>query len=219
MYDATPFLPQRGGLPGLRKAAADCRGCPLYENATQTVFGAGTGHARLFLLGEQPGDQEDLRGEPFVGPAGRLLRRALEEAGLGDEQPYVTNAVKHFKFTRSGPGKRRIHKAPSLREMTACRPWLLAELHLVSPDVLVLLGSTAGKALFGSSFRVGEHRGVLRPMPDLNGGAPGVGGAADAPRGRLLATVHPSSVLRSGDRETAFRGLVADLAVAAGALG
>ncbi|WP_308369369.1 MULTISPECIES: UdgX family uracil-DNA binding protein [unclassified Streptomyces] len=212
-YDASPYLPRRGGLPGLRRAAADCQGCPLFEDATQTVFGAGSAHARLVLVGEQPGDQEDRQGEPFVGPAGRLLYRALGEAGLGEESVYVTNAVKHFKFTTAaGHGKRRIHKAPSLREMTACRPWLTAELRTVAPEVVVVLGGTAGKALLGNSFRVGEHRGVLRPMPALEGDA------ATRWHGQLLATVHPSSVLRSDDREAAFRGLVSDLRVAADAL-
>ncbi|MEV8535492.1 UdgX family uracil-DNA binding protein [Streptomyces sp. NPDC051211] len=211
-YDASPYLPSRGGLTGLRRAAADCRGCPLFQDATQTVFGKGPARARLMLVGEQPGDQEDRQGEPFVGPAGQLLRRALDEAGLGDEDTYLTNAVKHFKFTAAPHGKRRIHKAPSLREMTACRPWLAEELRLVAPEVLVVLGGTAGKALLGSSFRVGEQRGVLLPMPALDGGEPGAG------HGQLLATVHPSAVLRADDREAAFRGLVADLSVAATAL-
>ncbi|MEU9148755.1 UdgX family uracil-DNA binding protein [Streptomyces sp. NPDC048349] len=208
-YDATPYLPDRGGLPSLRRAAAGCQGCPLFRDATQTVFGKGPAHARLMLVGEQPGDQEDVQGEPFVGPAGRLLRRALEEAGLGDEDAYLTNAVKHFKFTTAPRGKRRIHKAPSLREMTACRPWLVEELRLVAPEVLVVLGGTAGKALLGSSFRVGERRGMLAPMPPLDGGK------GDGVPGQMLATVHPSAVLRADDREAAFAGLVADLSVAA----
>ncbi|MDK9495596.1 UdgX family uracil-DNA binding protein [Streptomyces katrae] len=212
-YDAGPYLPGRGGLRNLKRAASGCRGCPLFRDATQTVFGSGPARARLMLVGEQPGDQEDLRGEPFVGPAGRLLRRALDEAGLGDEGAYLTNAVKHFKFTPAPRGKRRIHKAPSLREMTACRPWLLEELRLVAPDVLVLLGATAGRALLGSSFKVGESRGQLVTMPPPAG--PGEGAAP----GQLLATVHPSAVLRSRDREAAFAGLVADLSVAAAALG
>ncbi|MFE9462797.1 UdgX family uracil-DNA binding protein [Streptomyces virginiae] len=211
-YDATPYLPSRGGLAALRRAAADCHGCPLFQDATQTVFGKGPARARLMLVGEQPGDQEDLKGEPFVGPAGQLLRRALDEAGLGEENAYFTNVVKHFKFTPAPRGKRRIHKAPSLREMTACRPWLAEELKLVAPEVLVVLGGTAGKALLGSSFRVGERRGALLPMPDPFGEEPGT-----AP-GQLLATVHPSAVLRADDREAAFAGLVADLSVAATAL-
>lgn len=211
-YDATPYLPSRGGLQALRSAAAGCQGCPLFQDATQTVFGKGPAHARLMLVGEQPGDQEDVRGAPFVGPAGRLLRKALDEAGLGDEEPYLTNVVKHFKFTLAPRGKRRIHKAPSLREMTACRPWLVEELRLVAPDVVVVLGGTAGKALLGPSFRVGESRGSLMPMPALDGGKPG------ALPGQMLATVHPSAVLRADDREAAFSGLVADLSVAATAL-
>ncbi|MEU9420690.1 UdgX family uracil-DNA binding protein [Streptomyces sp. NPDC048272] len=209
-YDAKPYLPSRGGLPSLRRAAADCRGCPLFRDATQTVFGAGPTRARLMLVGEQPGDQEDVKGEPFVGPAGQLLRRALGEAGLGDEDAYFTNVVKHFKFTPAPRGKRRIHKAPSLREMTACRPWLVEEIGLVAPEVLVVLGGTAGKALLGSSFRVGERRGVLLPMPD-----PATGEESGAAPGQLLATVHPSAVLRADDRDAAFAGLVADLSVAA----
>ncbi|MFJ6793548.1 UdgX family uracil-DNA binding protein [Streptomyces sp. NPDC091268] len=208
-YDATPYLPSRGGLPALRRAADGCQGCPLFRDATQTVFGRGPAGARLMLVGEQPGDQEDVQGEPFVGPAGRLLRKALEEAGLGDEDAYVTNAVKHFKFTPAPHGKRRIHKAPSLREMTACRPWLVEELRLVAPELLVVLGATAGRALLGSSFRVGERRGVLVPMPELEGIEPG------ALPGQVLATVHPSAVLRADDRDAAFSGLVADLSVAA----
>ncbi|KIF07177.1 hypothetical protein PL81_03520 [Streptomyces sp. RSD-27] len=208
-YDATPYLPARGGLEALRRAAADCHGCPLYLDATQTVFGKGPAGSRLMLVGEQPGDQEDVKGEPFVGPAGQLLRRALDAAGLGDEKAYVTNVVKHFKFTPAPGGKRRIHKSPSLREMTACRPWLAEELRRVAPELLVVLGGTAGKALLGSSFRVGEQRGVLLPMPDLPGGRSG------AAPGQLLATVHPSAVLRADDREAAFAGLVADLSVAA----
>lgn len=219
-YDANPYLPHRGGLTALRRASADCRGCPLFKDATQTVFGAGSPTARLFLVGEQPGDQEDRQGEPFVGPAGQLLRRALAEAGLGDEEVYVTNAVKHFKFTTSPRGKRRIHKAPSLREMTACRPWLVAELRLISPQLVIVLGGTAGKALLGSSFKVGEQRGILRPMPswdEVHGESEDDGRTARG-TGLLLATVHPSAVLRADDREAAFRGLVADLSVAASAL-
>ncbi|MGW6785716.1 UdgX family uracil-DNA binding protein [Streptomyces sp. NPDC054987] len=211
-YDATPYLPSRGGLPALRRAAADCRGCPLFLDATQTVFGKGPARSRLMLVGEQPGDQEDVKGEPFVGPAGQLLRRALDEAGLGGEDAYLTNVVKHFKFTPAPRGKRRIHKAPSLREMTACKPWLAEELRRVAPEVLVVLGGTAGKALLGSSFRVGERRGVLLPMPDPFAERPG------AAPGRLLATVHPSAVLRADDRQAAFAGLVADLSVAAAVL-
>ncbi|MER6470453.1 UdgX family uracil-DNA binding protein [Streptomyces collinus] len=202
-YTAEPFVPARGGLAALRRAAAGCRGCPLHRDATRTVFGQGTPDARVMLVGEQPGDQEDRQGRPFVGPAGRLLDRALAEAGIDPAEAYVTNAVKHFKFTRAEPGKRRIHKAPSLREAAACGPWLAAELALVEPELIVVLGATAGKALLGSSFRVGEVRGTLLER-EIHG----------RPE-RLLPTVHPSSVLRADDREGAYQGLVADLKVAA----
>jgi uracil-DNA glycosylase len=237
-YDATPYLPARGRIPAHRRAAADCHGCPLFAPATQTVFGEGETSARLMLVGEEPGDQEDRQGKPFVGPAGRLLRRAMEEAGLGDEPSYVTNAVKHFKFehTPSG-GKRRIHKPPSLREMTACRPWLSAELRLVGPDVVVALGATAGRALLGPSFRVTRDRGTIRECAvgadgtigpaDLEGDAGGDArgshanagagpGVEPAVRAHVVPTTHPSAVLRADDREAAFAGLVSDLRVAAG---
>ncbi|MFG2986594.1 UdgX family uracil-DNA binding protein [Streptomyces sp. NPDC048258] len=215
-YDAGPYVPRRGGIDDLRRAAASCRGCPLFAEATRTVFGAGPPESRVVLVGEQPGDQEDRKGEPFVGPAGALLRKALDEAGIDDEPVYFTNAVKHFKFTVSERGKRRIHKAPNLREMKACRPWLAAELRLIEPELVVALGGTAGKALLGSSFRVNEQRGVLRPMP-----APDALGedAAEPGHAQLLATVHPSAVLRAADRESAYQGLLADLRVAATALG
>ncbi|MEU4036218.1 UdgX family uracil-DNA binding protein [Streptomyces collinus] len=202
-YTAEPFVPARGGLAALRRAAAGCRGCPLHRDATRTVFGQGTRDARVMLVGEQPGDQEDRQGRPFVGPAGRLLDRALAEAGIDPAEAYVTNAVKHFKFTRAEPRGRRIHKAPSLREAAACGPWLAAELALVEPELIVVLGATAGKALLGSSFRVGAVRGTLLER-EIHG----------RPE-RLLPTVHPSSVLRADDREGAYQGLVADLKVAA----
>jgi DNA polymerase len=208
-YTATPFVPEGAGLTALRRAAADCRGCPLHQNATQTVFGAGNKDARVMLVGEQPGDQEDRQGKPFVGPAGRLLDRALAEAGIDPGEAYVTNAVKHFKFTQAEPRKRRIHKAPTLREMTACGPWLAAELAIVEPELIVILGATAGKALLGSSFRVGQVRGMVLEE-EIHGR-----------RERLVPTVHPSSVLRAQDdkdREAAYRGLVSDLKVAAQAL-
>ncbi|MCX4513813.1 UdgX family uracil-DNA binding protein [Streptomyces sp. NBC_01619] len=220
-YDATPFLPgRRAGLPGLRRAAAGCRGCPLYEDATQTVFGEGDTSARILLLGEQPGDQEDRQGRPFVGPAGKVLERAPADAGIHPDGTYVTNAVKHFKFTVPEGRKRRIHKSPSLREMTACRPWLVAELQRVRPELVVALGSTAGKALLGPSFRVTEQRGALLPWPGLDdGGGDGSGGGRvdDGVRG-LVATIHPSAVLRADDRDAAYKGLVSDLRVAAHAL-
>ncbi|MEU1708374.1 UdgX family uracil-DNA binding protein [Streptomyces sp. NPDC005706] len=207
-YTAAPFV-GGAGLDGLRRAAADCRGCPLHRDATRTVFGAGSADARVMLVGEQPGDQEDREGRPFVGPAGRLLDRAPAEAGLDPADAYVTNAVEHFKFARAEPRKRRIHKAPSRRETTACGPWLAAEPALVQPELIVVLGATAGKALLGSSFRVGEVRGTvlereIRGRPE-----------------RLVPTVHPSSVLRARneDREAAYEGLVADLRIAAHVLG
>ncbi|MEU2563121.1 UdgX family uracil-DNA binding protein [Streptomyces longispororuber] len=216
---ALPYVPARGGIPALRRAAADCRGCPLYADATQTVFGAGPAPARLMLVGEQPGDQEDRAGEPFVGPAGRLLHSALDKAGIDAEQAYVTNAVKHFKFAPVTEGrKRRIHKAPNLGELTACRPWLAAEVRRVRRELIVALGATAGKSLLGNSFKVTEARGALLPL------APGtdlplVAGEGDGDGRRFLATVHPSAVLRATHRDEAFDGLVADLRVASGFLG
>ncbi|WP_223777595.1 UdgX family uracil-DNA binding protein [Streptomyces sp. 135] len=216
---ALPYVPARGGIPALRRAAADCRGCPLYENATQTVFGAGPARARLMLVGEQPGDQEDRAGEPFVGPAGRLLRSALGEAGLDEDQAYFTNAVKHFKFAPVTEGrKRRIHKAPSLGELTACRPWLAAEPRRVDPELVVALGATAGKSLLGGSFKVTESRGALLSLTPGTDLPPATGDESDGDR-RLLATVHPSAVLRSKDRDEAFAGLVSDLRVASRFLG
>ncbi|QTZ91650.1 UdgX family uracil-DNA binding protein [Streptomyces auratus] len=212
-YDATPFLPRRGGLPAYRRAAARCQGCPLFREASGTVFGAGDTSARIMIVGEQPGDQEDRAGEPFVGPAGRLLREALHEAGIVESQAYFTNAVKHFKFEVAGRGKRRIHKPPSLREMSACRPWLSAELRLVDPELVVALGATAGKALLGASFRVTKDRGALLPLPQDEHQPAGRAG------GMVVATLHPSAVLRSDERETAYAGLVSDLRVAADALG
>lgn len=209
-YTAEPYVPSaKAGLDTLRGAAAKCRGCPLHRDATQTVFGAGSVDARLFLIGEQPGDQEDRRGEPFVGPAGKVLDQSLEEAGIDPLQCYVTNAVKHFKFeyASGGRGNRRIHKPPNLREMAACGPWLRAELALVEPEVVVVLGATAGKALLGSSFRVTEDRGELLEQ-DVHGRTE-----------RLLATIHPSAVLRAEDREAVRQGLVSDLRVAANMLG
>ncbi|AEW95576.1 MULTISPECIES: UdgX family uracil-DNA binding protein [Streptomycetaceae] len=209
-YDASPFVPSGAGLDELRRAAAGCEGCPLHRDATQTVFGEGDPAARVVLVGEQPGDQEDRRGHPFVGPAGKVLTRALDDAGIDPALAYVTNAVKHFKYTRAERGKRRIHKAPSLRETTACRPWLAAELRLVDPDVVVALGATAGKDLLGPSFRVTTQRGVLLPLPALDGG--------DPPGAEVLATIHPSAVLRATDRDEAYAGLVTDLRTAARAL-
>lgn len=212
---AAQYVPARGGVAALRRAAEGCRGCPLFQDATQTVFGAGPAHARTVVVGEQPGDQEDLAGEPFVGPAGQLLRKALADAGIDEQEVYFTNAVKHFKFApvKEG-GKRRIHKAPSLREMSACRPWLDAELQRVEPELVLALGGTAGKSLLGNSFKVTESRGVLLYLPASSLPAVARAEAGGDARG-LVATVHPSAVLRAKDRKEAYRGLVTDLGVAA----
>ncbi|MGW5413766.1 UdgX family uracil-DNA binding protein [Actinomadura geliboluensis] len=227
--DAEPFLPstpeERGDLGALRRAADGCRGCGLYADATQTVFGEGSPGGRVVLVGEQPGDQEDRKGRPFVGPAGRVLDRALEEAGIERGDVYVTNAVKHFKFKRQAAGKRRIHETPNAGEMRACRPWLLAELRILEPDVVVVLGATAGKALLGSSFRVTKQRGRLMALPDLETiGTPAAGrelGEAPPEEAdtRLLATIHPSAVLRAEDRDAVYAGLLDDLKIVASALG
>ncbi|MFZ0834583.1 MAG: UdgX family uracil-DNA binding protein [Mycobacterium sp.] len=207
---AQDFVPASGDLEDLAAAVQGCRGCDLYREADQAVFGAGSPSARVMLVGEVPGDQEDRVGSPFVGPAGKLLDKALVSAGIDREGVYVTNAVKHFKFTRAG--KRRIHKTPSRTEVVACRPWLIAELTAVQPDLLVLLGATAAKSLLGSEFRITAHRGQALRMP-ADGDA--VGSDIDP---HVVATVHPSSVLRGPpeDRERAFAALVADLRFAAG---
>lgn len=181
---AAPFVPLHPTLPRLREAAAGCRGCALWKLGTQTVFGGGAPHARVMFVGEQPGDQEDKAGKPFVGPAGRVLDKALVEAGIGRNDVYVTNAVKHFKWEPRG--KRRIHKKPNQIEINACRPWLDAELTVVKPDVIVCLGATAAQSLLGKSFKVTQRRGELIPH-EL---APYV-----------VATVHPSSILRAPDEQ------------------
>jgi uracil-DNA glycosylase family protein len=202
---AEDFLPERRGISALKEAAAGCKGCSLHRDATQTVFGEGPRSAEVVMVGEQPGDQEDLAGKPFVGPAGRLLGEALEEAGIDRRAVYVTNAVKHFKFTRRG--KRRIHKRPAADEIAACRPWLDAELEAVKPRAVMALGATAAQAMFGRSFRVTRERG--RPVDsDL------------APV--AMATVHPSSVLRAPDEESRREerdALVSDLRALARELG
>lgn len=218
---AAPFVPAGADLTGLSAAASGCRGCPLHGPATQTVFGAGSAAARVALVGEQPGDVEDRRGLPFVGPAGKLLDRALEDAGIDRRTAYVTNAVKHFKFTMAGGGKRRIHAKPDALEVAACRPWLTAELSVLDPELVVLLGATAAQSLLGPSFRVTRSRGVLMPWPPGEAEAATLFDAAED-GGRksafALATIHPSAVLRADDRETAYAGLVSDLRVAAEAL-
>ena len=193
---AADFLPSRMTLPALRDAVQGCRGCPLYKNATQAVFGEGTRSAAVMLVGEQPGDQEDRAGRPFVGPAGKLLDRALEEAGIDRRATYVTNAVKHFKWEPRG--KRRIHAKPSWSEVAACRPWLEAELAVVKPTALVLLGAVAAQGLLGKQFRVTRQRGELVDSPL----APYV-----------TATIHPSAILRGepADRERELARLVDDL--------
>jgi DNA polymerase len=182
---AEPFVPADHSLASLRAASQDCRGCELFERGTQTVFGEGSDRAELMLVGEQPGDSEDRQGRPFVGPAGQLLDRALTAAGIDRRQVYVTNAVKHFKWEPRG--KRRIHQKPNAREVSACRPWLQAEIETVRPEVIVCLGATAAQALLGSQFRVSRQRGQLVSSPL-------------APR--VMATVHPSSILRAPDDQT-----------------
>src|SRR5437762_10198558 len=185
---AAPFVPKTSSIRTLTAAAHECRGCDLYKTATQVVFGAGPSKARVVFVGEQPGDQEDRQGAPFVGPAGAMLDKALEDAGIPRSDVYVTNAVKHFKWEPRG--KRRIHKKPRVSEIKACRPWLEAELRLVKPTLLVCLGATAAQAIFGPSFRVTRERGKVLS-------------SRFAPK--VLATVHPSSLLRQPDEESRQR--------------
>ena len=194
-------LASAGPLEEVRELAVGCRACELWRRATQTVFGEGPVAARLLVVGEQPGNSEDLEGAPFVGPAGRMLDRALVEAGIDRSTVYVTNVVKHFKWRRAPSGKRRIHQKPDRAEVEACFPWLEAEVGRVRPELIVCLGATAAQALLGASFRVTrEHGQVL-----------------DSPLGPALATVHPSAILRAPDdaRDEAYRGMVDDLRVAA----
>jgi DNA polymerase len=195
---AAAFLPDTLSITALREAVQRCRGCPLYANATQAVFGEGTLKAEVMLVGEQPGDQEDVAGAPFVGPAGKLLDRALEAAGIDRGTTYVTNAVKHFKW--KARGTRRIHDKPSWTETMACRPWLDAELALVKPRALVLMGATAAQALLGKSFKVTQERG--KPLDSE---------LADL----VVATIHPSAVLRADNRDEMFAGFVDDLRLVA----
>jgi uracil-DNA glycosylase family protein len=198
---AVEWVPDAGGIRALRAAAPQCRGCELHRDATQVVFSTGSPRARIVVVGEQPGDREDLAGEPFVGPAGRMLEDALDAAGIPREHVYLTNAVKHFRFVARG--KRRIHEKPSVAHVEACHPWLAAELRVVRPEVIVCLGATAARAVLGRPVAVGEVRG--RPLPDAVEGA------------RVVVTTHPSALLRLRDRaerESASVRLAADLAVA-----
>ena len=197
---AAPLIPEKASLEKLCEAAAGCTACPLHETGTQTVFGEGSASAEVVFVGEQPGDQEDLQGKPFVGPAGKLFDKALEDAGIDRSQVYVTNVVKHFKW--QARGKRRIHQKPNWSEIAACRPWLEAELEVIQPRVLVCLGATAAQALLGRQFRVTRERG--RPVEsDL--------------AAHVIATVHPSSILRSDPetREQEYAAFVEDLKVVA----
>jgi len=197
MSSAADFLPEKRTLDALASAASECRGCPLYEDATQTVFGSGRSSARLMLVGEQPGDKEDREGEPFVGPAGRLLDRALEEAGIDRSQAYVSNAVKHFKWRLRG--NRRLHQTPRAGEIEACKPWLQAEVEAVEPEAVLAMGATAARSLFGTKVKVTKDRG--RPL--------------ESPLAPVAAvTIHPSAILRLRDhdeREAEFARFVADL--------
>jgi uracil-DNA glycosylase len=201
---AAPFVPVSRSLKTLREAARGCRGCPLWKIGTQTVFGEGPAKARVIMVGEQPGDREDIEGRPFVGPAGRLLDQALVTAGIDRDDVYVTNSVKHFKW--EPVGKRRLHKKPSAREVAACRPWFDAELEALRPEVVVALGATAAQNLMGAQFRVTQSRGkIFRDTPFAS---------------TFVATVHPSSILRGDpeERESALAAFVADLKVVAGLL-
>jgi uracil-DNA glycosylase family protein len=203
---AAEFVPETGDVAELRAAAAGCHGCELWEPATQTVFGAGSPDAKILLVGEQPGDVEDQRGLPFVGPAGKVLQKALDEAGADRSMLYVTNAVKHFRFTWQG--KRRIHQTPDVGNVNACRPWLAAEISRVDPQLVVLLGATAGKSLLGSGFRVTKERGVVFER--------------ESPVGtrRFLATIHPSAILRMDAelRDQGYADFVTDLRTAVAAV-
>jgi uracil-DNA glycosylase family protein len=210
---AQQFVPENAhGLDDLKAAAAHCEGCELYRDATQTVFGRGAADARVVFVGEQPRDVEDQKGLPFVGPAGRLLRDAVGDAGIDPADVYITNAVKHFRFELRG--KRRIHQSPGPAHITACRPWLVSEFALLKPDMVIVLGATAAKALLGPSFRVTRSRGELMPWPASAQHPEDFPVAAT----QALATIHPSAVLRADDRDAAYQGLVDDLKVAAAAL-
>jgi uracil-DNA glycosylase len=202
---AEAWVPDRLSLRSLREAVQGCRGCELYRDATQGVMGDGRRDAALMLLGEQPGDREDRAGEPFVGPAGKVLDEALADAGIDPGDVFRTNAVKHFRWSGTR-GKQRIHQSPSRAHVAACAPWLAAEMRLIRPAGVVLLGGTAGQAVYGAAFRVGEARGRRLDWPET---------WSLAPRPWVVATTHPSAVLRADDRTSAYDGLVADLRVAA----
>jgi uracil-DNA glycosylase family protein len=198
--DAAPWVPESRDLTDLESAAHDCRGCELWQPATQVVFSSGDRSARVMLVGEQPGDREDEQGAPFVGPAGKVLDEALTAAGIDRAAAYLTNAVKHFRFEERG--KRRIHQKPDVRHLTACRPWLDAELEAVAPGVVVAMGATAARAVLGRAVKIGEVRGRVLAEPDRP----------------VVVTTHPSAVLRLRGRDgydEAFAGLVADLGLAA----
>lgn len=199
---AQSYLPERRSLKAMRQAVQDCRGCDLYRDATQAVFGDGPAHPDLVVVGEQPGDIEDRRGEPFVGPAGGLLDRAMETAGIDPSRVYRTNAVKHFRF-RERRGKRRIHAKPDASQIDACGPWLHAELSTLRPGGVLVLGATAGRAVFGPSFRVGAMRGQVLEPPEW--------AAADW----AVATTHPSAILRSREHDRDFDAFVDDLRITA----
>ena len=207
------WIPEQLNPHTLREGVEECRGCELHEDALHGVAGRGPVDAALMLVGEQPGDKEDQAGEPFVGPAGKLLDRALDEAGIDPESVYRTNVVKHFRFSGTR-GKQRIHKSPSRVHVSACGPWLVAELHMVRPQGVILLGATAGKALYGGGFRVGDSRGTLQEWPD----AFPVEVSEEAQPAWVLPTTHPAAVLRSRNRQEDHELFVRDLAVAREAL-
>jgi uracil-DNA glycosylase len=212
---AAEFVPHTSSLRTLARAAQTCQGCELFQDATQTVFGQGPARASLLLVGEQPGDVEDVEGEPFVGPAGRLLDKAMAEAGVDRQDVFLTNAVKHFRWKPTATGKRRIHESPATRHIAACQPWLEAELGVVRPRIVMAMGAVAAGALLGSGFRLSQHRGEFQEWPPPKGPF----ATSRLAVAGVLATIHPSAVLRAdaASREGLYAGLVDDLAHAAGA--